>query len=89
MWVSVGNDRWTLDDNSRHLLLKAGSRYIELHDHTVHVYGGPGTVTDARFPLGAPESPDRAVWKATHSADGIPDGNNEPVWAALARYGRE
>lgn len=85
-WTALSTDRWTFDgDDQRHLLLKSGTRYVELHDISVHVYEGPAAVADTGWPLGSPEAtnpPMRHVLSdVRHALAGLDD---DGAWQALA-----
>jgi hypothetical protein len=85
-WTQLAPDRWSMQDadgsNTRHLLLRAGGRSIELHGHTVHVYDGPNAVVDPQFPLGVPGATEhRAVGLFTDYVNVTSDAE---AWAAMA-----
>lgn len=85
-WNMNDDEKWTFDgDPERHLLLKAGTRYVELHDCTVHIYHGPDVVADAKFPLGpADDAAPGVVWLTSHTRDDLAGSDDTTVWAALA-----
>lgn len=84
-WASAGRNRWVWDGDDRHLLFKAGTRFVEYHLGTVHVYDSalepdPDRVVTEGLLDGAPHvaSFDRgeladadvpALWQAMTSAD--------------------
>lgn len=96
-WIGAGaDDRWKLEDEigTRHLLLKVGTLYFELHGITVHVYRGPAAVTNNGWPLGAPEDfdtehPERYPVQhvSTETRESVAlESDDERVWAWLEGY---
>jgi hypothetical protein len=93
-WTQLAEDRWSHEDKgrdkARHLLLKKGRRYIELHGSAVHVYNGPAEVADPALPLPHPDDPDEtpdpaehAVWAHTGSVNVADD---DEAWKAMEEY---
>lgn len=85
MWTQIDSDRWQQSAPVRHFLLKAGTRYIELHGDAVHIYTGPGVVADPSWPLGNPagEAPACTYLRSDTRADLI-GADNITAWAALS-----
>lgn len=83
-WTHPSADRWVMfdDPSTRHFLLRANGRSVELHGHTIHVYDGPATVADPLFPLGQGEA--HAVWVLTDpDRTDLVDADDQTAWAAM------
>lgn len=93
-WSEAGDGRWKIEGPSRHLLLKDGRWYIELHGEYVHHYTGPAEVADPAWPMGNPATMNEGdAWPLEHvktmtlaEAETIDDGQ---VWAWMAAVDRE
>lgn len=72
----AGENRWVRDIDERHLLLHAGTRYVEWHGTVVHVYDGPETA-DVDNPL------DGAVYVRTEPR-GLHEASVAELWEILA-----
>jgi hypothetical protein len=84
-WNVVSEGRWAMDGTVRHMLQQAGTRLVELHDDTVHVYDAVGPV-DEVWPLGSPEDPDAepaAVWVRSEVRSELAGMDDDAAWAAI------
>ena len=92
-WSEAGQDRWKIaEDPGRHILLKDGRDYLELHGAYVHVYSGPDEVADAGWPMGNPatmgdDDPPVVTHVRTDHLEEALEVPDEDVWEWLA--GRE
>ncbi|MEV6633870.1 hypothetical protein AB0M54_24275 [Actinoplanes sp. NPDC051470] len=81
-WAGRGEDRWVYTgDEERHLLLKAGTRYVELHGSTAHVFDGPAEVADPDLPLDFTHAGNAWVLTGDVNAAG-----EDEAWDAMVKY---
>ena len=95
-WMKAGDDRWRSVDEvgTRHLMIRSGAHFYELHGLTLHVYRGPTGTVDDTWPMGDPAMYDRAVHD-NFSHEGTYDVSSgalalypseDDVWKWLERY---
>jgi hypothetical protein len=74
-WVEAGAGRWRHDDDDRHLLLRAGDRFVEYEVGFVHVYRSPGG--DPDNPLGD------SRYVGTYERPDLVDADEAGLWQAM------
>jgi hypothetical protein len=85
MWTKTQEDRWTLEGDDQHVLLKDGTRYVEFTGTTVHVYAGPEEVASDDWPLGDPAETEAATrWLRTEEREDLAEAPNDERWSTLA-----
>lgn len=90
-WEPAGEDRWKSEDEigQRHLLLKRGELYFELHGMTVHTYRGPSSVPDEMWPLGDPSIDAMSLVKHVRTEEretALALHTDDAAWAWLGKY---
>lgn len=89
-WSVIGLNQWqnNAEPDVRHLLVKSGTTYKELHGRWVHTYKGPSLVAEPLWPLGNPNTMDpenpTCKWVSTEERSSEPPGTIAQVLAWLA-----
>jgi hypothetical protein len=83
-WVESGTGRWVFAGDDSHLLLRSGTRLVEYHAGTVHVYD---TAVDlppdpGRVSTDGPLS--EAAWVGTSARPDLTDADEAALWRAMA-----
>lgn len=94
MWKDLEPNRWSWEaDNDRHLLLRQGDVFVEVHASTVHVYliTGPEPLRPVEggwLMDGSITDPD-IKWFRTVTDSGVAELDDAQVWGRMAEIASE